>query len=497
MTSGKVLVVEDDEGILELLKATLEPEFELLVTSDPDKALCLVKRESPDLVLLDLGLPPSPHDHKIGIQLLRNLRKANNHTKVIVCTGLSGYEAASTAISLGAHDVIYKPFCIEALQSVVRRVCWMAHINRQHDQNLSEDEFSEEMVGTSSAMRQVFDMVRRVSTTDMPVLITGETGTGKELTARAIHERSEQKKGPFVPINCGAIPETLLESELYGHERGAFTGALQQKKGKLEAADGGTLFLDEVGDLLPSLQVKLLRFLQEGTFERVGGQQTLHLNIRVITATNVDLEAAIAKNKFREDLYYRLGMMHIHLPPLRERGEDTLLMAMFFLKRTAASSFGKQIRGYSREALDAIQSYHWPGNVRELSSRVRRAVVMAEGHEITARDLGLACATLQSANGLDSLRAAHRRIEMELIMKAMSVHRGNLSRVAHELEVSRSTLYRKIREFNLEKFVLSIDLTPSPANPQLTKPPDSCARSADASVLKPVSDQSSALPEAN
>jgi two-component system, NtrC family, response regulator len=470
MPAGKVLVVEDDAGIRELLKATLEPEFELLVTSDPDQALCLVKRESPDLVLLDLGLPPSPRDHKVGIQLLRNLRKAAPRIKVVVCTGLSGYEAASHAISLGAHDVIYKPFCVEALQAVVRRMCWMAHIDQQQGLNVPEDEFLEEMVGTSPPMRQIFDMVRRVSTTDMPVLITGETGTGKELTARAIHERSERKKGPFVPINCGAIPETLLESELYGHERGAFTGALQQKKGKLEAADGGTLFLDEVGDLLPSLQVKLLRFLQEGTFERVGGKQTLQLNIRVITATNVDLQAAICKNMFREDLYYRLGMLHIHLPPLRERGEDILLMAMFFLKGTVGASYGKRIRGYTREAIDAIHFYRWPGNVRELSNRVRRAVVMAEGPEITPRDLGLTCEAPQSAPSLDSLRAAHRRIEMELIMKAMSVHQGNLSRAALALEVSRSTLYRKIREFNLERFVLSTDLTPSTPIPQFTKP---------------------------
>ena len=478
MPAGKVLVVEDDEGIRKLLRATLEPEFELLVVSDPNEALRLVKRELPDLVLLDLGLPPSPRDHKIGIQLLRNVRKATPRIKVVVCTGLSGYEAASHAISLGAHDVIYKPFCVEALHAVVRRVCWIAHLDRQQGLNSPEEEFLEEMVGTSPSMRQVFDMVRRVSTTDMPVLITGETGTGKELTAKAIHERSERRKGPFVAINCGAIPETLLESELYGHERGAFTGALQLKKGKLEAADGGTLFLDEVGDLLPSLQVKLLRFLQEGTFERVGGQQTLQLNIRVITATNVDLQAAICKNAFREDLYYRLGMLHIHLPPLRERGEDTLLMAMVFLKRTAASSCGKQIRGYSREAIETIQSYHWPGNVRELSNRVRRAVVMAEGPEITPQDLGLACETLPLANGLDSLRAAHRRIEMELIMKAMGMHQGNLSRAAQELEVCRSTLYRKIHEFHLEEFVLSTTPNrfpqPTPTREFLDSKPSDC-----------------------
>ena len=248
---------------------------------------------------------------------------------------------------------------------MVRRVCWIARINRAQGLEVPKDEFLEEMVGTSPAMRRVFEMIRKVGTTDMPVLITGETGTGKELAAKAIHERSRRKKGPFVPINCGAIPETLLESELYGHERGAFTGALQLKKGKFEAAEGGTLFLDEVGDLLPSLQVKLLRFLQEGTFERVGGQQTLRLDLRVIAATNVDLQDAIAKNAFREDLYYRLGMLHIHLPPLRERGEDTLLMATTFLKRAAAFSAGKRIRGYTREAVETIQSYHWPGNVRE------------------------------------------------------------------------------------------------------------------------------------
>jgi len=310
----------------------------------------------------------------------------------------------------------------------------------------------DEMVGASPAICTVFDLVRKMANTEMPVLVTGETGTGKELTAQAIHERSLRKHGPFVPINCGAIPETLLESELFGHERGAFTGAVQQKKGKLEAAAGGTLFLDEVGDLLPALQVKLLRFLQDGTFERVGGQETLHVDARVLAATNVDLKAAIDKNLFREDLYYRLGVLHIHLPPLRERGEDTLLMAMVFLKR-AAMAYCKPIRGYTPQAVDVLRTYSWPGNVRELSNRVRRAVVMAEGMEITPHDLDLAGEELQSVDSLDSLRAAHRRIEMELLVKAISLHRGNLTRMARDLEVSRSTLYRKLRTYGLEKFV--------------------------------------------
>ncbi len=317
---------------------------------------------------------------------------------------------------------------------------------------MREEEVVDDMVGASPAICAVFDMINKVAMTEMPVLLTGETGTGKELTAQAIHARSRRKHGPFVPINCGAIPENLLESELFGHERGAFTGAVQQKKGKLEAADGGTLFLDEVGDLLPSLQVKLLRFLQEGTCERVGAQETLRVDSRVIAATNVDLKSAIDQNRFREDLYYRLGVLHIHLPPLRDRGEDALLMAMVFLKQAAVAAH-KPIRGYSAQAIDALRAHSWPGNVRELSNRVRRAVVMSEGEEITRQDLDLAGEDLQAADSLDSLRAAHQRIETELLVQALSLHHGNVSRIARDLKVSRSTLYRKLRQYGLEKFI--------------------------------------------
>jgi len=319
------------------------------------------------------------------------------------------------------------------------------------------DECSE-MVGMSSAMQAVFDRVRKVAQTDLPVLITGETGTGKELTAQAIHARSHRQAGPFVAINCGAIPETLMESELFGHERGAFTGAMQEKRGKVEAAVAGTLFLDEVGELHPALQVKLLRFLQEGTFERLGGSRTLKIDTRVIAATNVALQPAIVKNQFREDLYYRLAVMHLHLPPLRDRGEDVVLMAMCFLKR-AAMSRDKLLHGYSPEALEAIRAYGWPGNVRELSNKVRRAVVLAEGAEVTPQDLGLSEVGLQAEDSLDSLRAAHRRIEVELLVKALSLHQGNLTRVARDLEVSRSTLYRKLRAYDLENLV-SRNLSP-------------------------------------
>lgn len=302
-------------------------------------------------------------------------------------------------------------------------------------------------------MCAVGNLVRKVAKTDLPVLITGETGTGKELTAQVIHAQSQRKKGLFVPINCGAIPETLLESELFGHERGAFTGAVQRKKGRLEAAAGGTLFLDEVGDLLPCLQVKLLRFLQTGTIERVGGQETIQVDARIIAATNIDLKTAIDQDRFREDLYYRLGVLHVHLPPLRERGEDVLILAMRFL-RHAADSNRKSILGYTSEALRVIRSFSWPGNVRELSNRVRRAVVMADGTEITPRDLGLTLETVLDGGGsLDSLKAAQRRIEIELIVKGISLHQGNLTRVARDLDVSRTTLYRKLREYNLQCLV--------------------------------------------
>jgi two-component system NtrC family response regulator len=310
------------------------------------------------------------------------------------------------------------------------------------------------MIGASQAICAVFDLIRKVAPTEMSVLLTGETGTGKEITAQAIHGRSLRKDGPFVPINCGAIPETLLESELFGHERGAFTGAVQQKKGKLEAAAGGTLFLDEVGDLLPALQVKLLRFLQESTFERVGGQKTLRVDARVIAATNVDLKTAIVQNKFREDLYYRLGVLHLHLPPLRERGEDMLLMAMVFLKRVAAAAH-KPISGYTSEAVDAICAHSWPGNVRELSNRVRRAVVMAEGGKITPHDLDLARGENHAGDSLKSLRATQRRIEVELLVRAIGLHHGNVTRIARDLEVSRSTLYRKLRAYGLENLIPS------------------------------------------
>jgi len=311
------------------------------------------------------------------------------------------------------------------------------------------EEFSG-MLGTSASIHRIFDAIRKVSTNDAPILITGESGTGKELTARAIHERGLRQQGPFIPINCGAIPESLLESELFGYERGAFTGAVNQKKGKVEFAQGGTLFLDEVGELPNALQVKLLRFLQDHTFERVGGHQPIEMNVRIIAATNVNLKEAIEKGTFREDLYYRLGVVHINVPPLRERGEDVSLMAMAFL-RQAAAHYDKHLEGFTREALEAMRTYAWPGNVRELSNRVGRAVVMAEGTHVTPEDLDIPHQVARPDGSSISLKVNQQRIETDLIMKAFTLSQGNLSRAAQELGISRSTLYRRLRQYGMDQ----------------------------------------------
>jgi two-component system NtrC family response regulator len=307
------------------------------------------------------------------------------------------------------------------------------------------------MIGTSPAIRQVFGAIRKVATTDVPVLLIGESGTGKELTAKAIHERSARKSGPFVTINCGAIPETLLEAELFGYEKGAFTGAVQSRKGKVEYAQRGTLFLDEIGEMSLTLQVKLLRFIQDRTIERVGGRQPLEVDARIVAATNVDLKKAIETGAFREDLYYRLSVVTIPLPPLRDRGEDTVLIAQTFLKRVS-EQMSKRIRGFTNEAVRAIEAYPWPGNVRELSNKIRRAVAMAEASYVTPEDLDLAC----EAGPVRpvSLREARGRVEAEMVAHSLARHDGNLSRVAEELGISRPTLYGLLKKHRI---------SPSPA----------------------------------
>lgn len=446
MTPWKVLVVEDDEATRLQLAWALRERFEVLLAADRPGALHLIRKERPHAVLLDLGLPPRPGEPTEGLRLLEELRAEAGAPAVVVYTGHEDRAHALRALECGARDFVVKPFEPELLGLLLHRMCWVADLERELAAGGPEPPpGDEEMIGTSPAIRQVFAAIRKVATTDVPVLLVGESGTGKELTAQAIHERSPRREGPFVPINCGAIPESLLEAELFGYERGAFTGAVQSRRGKLEYAHGGTLFLDEIGEMSLPLQVKLLRFLQDRRVERVGGRQAIEVDARVIAATNADLKKAIEAGTFREDLYYRLGVVTIPLPPLRERGEDAVLIAKVFLKRVAAQ-MRKRIRGFTPEAIRAIETYAWPGNVRELSNKIRRAVTMADGAYVTPEDLDLPA---EGPERPASLRQVRDRAEAAALSRALARSDGNLSRAAEELGISRPTLYALLKKHGL------------------------------------------------
>jgi two-component system NtrC family response regulator len=441
MSRAKALIVEDDVQARRQLAWGLREDFEVLEAGDRPTALSVIRKEHPQVILLDLGLPPVPGQPDEGFRILDDLKSDGGTERVLVYTGHGERQHALRALKYGVRDVLLKPLDVNTLKLLMQRTCSIAELERElAPPAMSRD--GNEMIGTSPAIRQVFGSIRKVATTDVPVLITGESGTGKELTAKAIHERSARKNGPFVAINCGAIPETLLEAELFGYEKGAFTGAVQSRKGKVEYAQRGTLLLDEIGEMPLALQVKILRFLQDRTIERVGGRQHIEVDARIIAATNVDLRRAIETGAFREDLYYRLSVVTIQLPALRERGEDPLLIAQTFL-RQVSDQMSKRIRGFTREAARAIESYPWPGNVRELSNKIRRAVAMADGPYVSPEDLDLPCG-VAPVRPL-SLREARAGLEAEMIAHSLARHDGNLSRVAGELGISRPTLYSLLK----------------------------------------------------
>ena len=451
MANHNLLIVGPDASAVASMQALTGSVFNVTTATWGAEPLLPVHEQTSPVMLLDLDSPSQPSAEE-GLNILQKLRQSGYIGKVIAFTGRPERSVAVRAVQCGACDVLPKSLDGGQLQQSIERVARLADLEQEARGATvvgGPEEFSG-MLGMSASINRIFDAIRKVSTSDAPILITGESGTGKELTARAIHARGLRRQGPFIPINCGAIPESLLESELFGYERGAFTGAVGQKKGKVEFAQGGTLFLDEVGELPNALQVKLLRFLQDHTFERVGGHQAIEMNVRIIAATNVNLKEAIEKGTFREDLYYRLAVVHINLPPLRERGEDVSLIAMAFL-RQAAAHYNKPLYGFTREALEAMQAYSWPGNVRELSNRIGRAVVMAEGTHLTAADLDLSRQPLPQDDGSISLKVNQQRIETDLIMKAFTLSQGNLSRAAQELGISRSTLYRRLRQYGMER----------------------------------------------
>ena len=445
-----ILLIDDDEDIRSQMKWALVDDYEVFLAGDRPSGLELFLAHQPGVVLLDLGLPPSPGDTQEGLSALAEILRVRPGTKVIIVSGQSEKANALQAVADGAYDFFAKPIQMDELKTILKRAFYLADLEREYQElqrKLAEGAF-QGMIGTSPQMQDLFTSIRKVATTEVPVLILGESGTGKEVAARAVHNLSSRKAGPFVAINCGAIPENLLESELFGHEKGSFTGAHAQRAGKVETAEGGTLFLDEIGELPLALQVKFLRFLQDKVIQRVGGRKDILINARLIAATNTDLKKAIVENKFREDLYYRLAVVTLKLPPLRDRQGDQVLMAQTFLKKFSAE-LGHEKKKFTAGALRAIEAYHWPGNVREMENRIRRAVIMSEGAKITERDLELTLSQVPLAGR--TLKEARDEIERQMVTLALGRHGGNISAAATELGVSRPTLYELLERFGLKK----------------------------------------------
>jgi two-component system, NtrC family, response regulator len=446
----KLLIVDDDEEIRTQMKWALSQDYEILVAEDRATASRIFSEQNPPVTLLDLGLPPQPGTPEEGMAALAEMLEHDQRAKIIIVSGQGEKTNALQAIGAGAYDFLTKPVDLEELKVILRRTFHVAGLERDYrslQARMREDAF-EGLLGNSPQMHLVFSAIRKVATTDAPVLILGESGTGKEMAAQAIHRRSARKEGPFVAINCSAIPETLLESELFGHEKGSFTGAHVQRKGRIESASAGTLFLDEIGEIPLQLQVKLLRFLQEQHIERVGGRQEISVDTRVIAATNVDLKKAIAEGKFREDLYYRLAVVVVSLPPLRQREGDIQLLAREFLRRSAAAN-GKDGLTFGKDAVRALSDHSWAGNVRELENRIKRAVIMADGKRLTSADLELE-RSLEAPLSLN-LKEAREAAERDVVQRALRKHSGKIAPAAAEMGISRPTLYELMEKLGIQK----------------------------------------------
>jgi two-component system NtrC family response regulator len=444
-----LLIVDDDEDLRTQMKWALAQDYEVILAEDRQSALKAFQKKKPDVVTLDLGLPPLPASVEEGFATLSEILTVSPVAKIIVITGRGEKKHALKAVADGAYDFLQKPVELDELKVVLKRAIYLAGLEREHREmqdGLSYGGF-QAMLGSSPQMREVFATIKKVASSDVPVLITGDSGTGKELVARAIHNLSGRRNGPFIPINCGAIPENLIESELFGHERGAYTGAHVQRKGKVEMAQAGTLFLDEIGELPLLLQVKLLRFLQEQMVERIGGREMIHVDTRVLTATNRDIKESMSNGSFREDLYFRIGVITIQLPRLREREGDVLLLSQAFLSRYAKEG-KKRLTGFTREAIDAIEGYDWPGNVRELENKIKRAVVMAEGTKVKPEDLEMGNGEEKQPKGLKEAREA---LERKMVLDALARNQDSISQTAEDLGVSRPTLYDLMNKLGIKK----------------------------------------------
>ncbi|MEL7518804.1 MAG: PEP-CTERM-box response regulator transcription factor [Pseudomonadota bacterium] len=446
-----LLIVEDDEGLQAQLKWAYD-DFEVVIAGDRDSALTLLRSETPSVVTLDLGLPPDPDGTTEGFAVLDAIMELKPDTKVIVASGHGARESALQAIERGAYDFYQKPLDIDALGLIVRRAFNLHQIeqeNRRLVASASEDKtVLGKLITGAPEMVKVARTIERVASTSVSVMLLGASGTGKELLAQGLHNASDRSDGPFVAINCAAIPENLLESELFGHEKGAFTGAVKTTEGKIESANGGTLFLDEVGDIPLPLQVKLLRFLQERTIERIGGRKTISVDTRIVCATHQNLETMITDGTFREDLFYRLAEIVVRIPGLAERHGDAVLLAKAFLKRFAGE-MNPAVTGLAPDALSAIDSHEWPGNVRELENRVKRAVIMADGKLVHAEDLDFDGGEEEENSNVLNLKAAREQSDRRVIRHALARSEGNISSTAKMLGISRPTLYDLLKQYDL------------------------------------------------
>ena len=444
----KLLIVEDDPGLQSQMRWCFE-DAEVFLASDREAALSILRREEPQVVTLDLGLPPDPGGSTEGFQALEDILRLAPNTKIIVVTGREEKENAVKAIGLGACDFFQKPLDGDILSFIVTRAFRLFELEKENHE-LSTGNSSSTLtgiIGSSTKMLEICRMIEKIAPADVTTLLLGETGTGKEVLAKAIHQLSSRSDKSFSAINCGAIPENLLESELFGHEKGAFTGASSLKRGKIELAHSGTLFLDEIGDMPMSLQVKLLRFLQERVIERVGGVKEIPVDVRVVCATHQNLQQLIEQNLFREDLFYRVSEISLNIPPIREREGDAIIIAQSLLK-----SFLQQMKrpplSFNEDAMRSIKAYHWPGNVREIINKVKRAVIMADDKKITAADLELCNLSEVSEQALN-LRQIRDAAEKSAVIQAIQAAQNNMAQAARLLGVTRPTLYNLTEKFGI------------------------------------------------
>ncbi|MEP2988577.1 MAG: PEP-CTERM-box response regulator transcription factor [Parasphingorhabdus sp.] len=447
----KLLIVEDDPGLQKQLKWAYE-DFEVIVAGDRESAIDLLRSEEPDVVTLDLGLPPDPDGVTEGFATMDAILSLKPDTKVIVASGHGEKDSALRAIASGAWDFYQKPVDIDELGLIVRRAFHVRklELENQHLATKTEgDRVLGQIITGAPEMMKVAQMIERVANTNASVMLLGASGTGKELLARGLHDSSDRRDQSFVAINCAAIPENLLESELFGHEKGAFTGAIKTTEGKIEQANGGTLFLDEVGDIPLPLQVKLLRFIQERVVERIGGRKQIAVDTRIVCATHQNLEAMISENAFREDLFYRLAEIVIKIPALADRPGDASLLARHFQKKFT-EEINPAVKGLAPDALAALEAWNWPGNVRELENRIKRAVIMADGKLVTAQDLDLETNDDEPV-GLLNLKAAREAADRTAIRRAISQTDGNISNAAKLLGISRPTLYDLLKQYQLQQ----------------------------------------------